>query len=59
MWFDELTRWVLTQMSPKHPNKQHVTLLWNVWSNSCDSVRQAFDVVAKIIKHVSAHSEFP
>lgn len=59
MWFDELTRWVLTQMSPKHPNKQHVTLLWNVWSNSCGSVRQAFDVVAQIIKHVSANSEFP
>ena len=59
VWFDELTRWVLTQMNPQHPNKRHVVLLWNVWSNQCASMQQAFDAVARIIEHVSANVEFP
>ncbi|OAO17708.1 protein kinase NPK2 [Blastocystis sp. ATCC 50177/Nand II] len=55
VWFDELTRWVLMQMSSQHPNKQHVVLLWNVWSNKCGSIAEAYAAMKRLLTRVNSN----
>ena len=42
VWQAELQRWLATQLSARHPNHEHVALLWNVQSQQCQSLADAF-----------------
>ena len=55
VWFDELMRWVLMQMSSQHPNKQHIVLLWNVWSNKCGSIAEAYAAMKRLLTRVNSN----
>ena len=41
-WQEELHRWVATQLSKKHPNREHLVVLVNIQSQQCSSLSQAF-----------------
>ena len=58
IWFDELARWAMSQMSPEHPNKQHIVLLWNVWSNKCASMAEAYAGMARLLRRVNANRQY-
>ena len=49
-WQEELQRWLATQLSSRHPNHEHVTLLWNVQSQQCESLEAAFAAAADLLK---------
>ena len=42
-------------MSSQHPNKQHVVLLWNVWSNKCGSIAEAYAAMKRLLTRVSSN----
>lgn len=49
-WQAELQRWAATQLSAAHPNHEHIALLWNVQSQRCASLDDAFRAADELVK---------
>ena len=49
-WQAELQRWAATQLSAAHPNHEHIALLWNVQSQRCASLADAFIAAGELVK---------
>lgn len=49
-WQAELQRWAATQLSAAHPNHEHIAILWNVQSQQCASLDDAFRQADELLK---------
>ena len=59
IWTDELIRWLGTHTSPQHPNGGNAIMLWNVYSNQCKTVSEAFSAMAQIQRYLGSFPSFP
>lgn len=56
IWYDELIRWMASQCSSDHPNKQHIIILMNILSNQCDSMHKTFESLYKLQQYINTQS---